>query len=56
MWNTLVMLMKVNYDKYFGFQIEVHPEKYLTLNIENIISNNNIEFISEVGAYEYKFQ
>jgi hypothetical protein len=39
-------------DKY----IEVHSEKDLTLNIENIISNNNIDFFSGVGAHEYKFQ
>ena len=52
MWNITVMLMKVNSDKYFGFQLEVHYEKALTLNIENIISNNNIEFISGAEAYE----
>ncbi|MBU8893194.1 MAG: hypothetical protein KOO66_10475 [Bacteroidales bacterium] len=39
-------------DKY----IEVHSEKDLTLNIENIISNNNIEFYSGTGAFEYKFK
>lgn len=39
-------------DKY----IEVHSEKDLTLNIENIISNNDIDFFSGVGAHDYKFQ
>ncbi len=39
-------------DKY----IEVHSEKDLTLSIENIISNNNQDFFSGLGAKEYKFQ
>ena len=39
-------------DKY----IKVHSEKDLTLNIENVISNNNIEFCSGAGAFEYKFK
>ena len=38
-------------DKY----IEVHSEKDLTLNLENVISNNNIDFFSGVGAHEYQF-
>lgn len=39
-------------DKY----IEVHSEKDLTLSIDNIISKNNIDFFSGVGAHEYKYQ
>jgi len=39
-------------DKY----IEVHSENDLTLNIENIISKNDFNFFSGVGAHEYKFQ
>lgn len=38
-------------DKY----IEVHSEKDLTLNIENVVSNNNIEFFSGIRALEYKY-
>jgi hypothetical protein len=37
-------------DKY----IEVHSEKDLTLNIENVVSNN-VEFYSGIGATEYKY-
>jgi len=37
-------------DKY----IEVHSEKDLTLNIENVVSNN-VEFYSGIGAAEYKY-
>ena len=39
-------------DKY----IEVHSEKDLTLSIENVISNNNRDFFTGLGAKEYKFQ
>jgi hypothetical protein len=39
-------------DKY----IEVHSEKDLTLTLDNIISKNNMDFFSGVGAHEYKFQ
>jgi len=39
-------------DKY----IEVHSEKDLTLTLDNIISKNNMDFFSAVGAHEYKFQ
>ncbi len=39
-------------DKY----IEVHSEKDLTLNLENVISNNNQDFFPGLGAKEYKFQ
>ena len=39
-------------DKY----IEAYSEKDLTLNIENIISDNDKDFFTGVGAKEYKFQ
>ncbi|MCK5028317.1 MAG: hypothetical protein KAR57_01695 [Bacteroidales bacterium] len=38
-------------DKY----IEVHSEKDLTLNIENVVSNNNVEFLLGIGAIECKY-
>ncbi|OFX22138.1 MAG: hypothetical protein A2041_04585 [Bacteroidetes bacterium GWA2_31_9b] len=34
--------------------IESHTEKNLTLNIDNIVSENRIDFLTGIGAIEYK--
>ena len=36
--------------------IETHAEKNLTLNIENIIINNDLDFFTGAGAHEYKYK
>lgn len=36
--------------------IESHSEKTLTLNIENVIVRNDIDFFSGVGAHEYQYK
>ena len=36
--------------------IETHDEKTLTLNIDNIIINNDLDFYTGLGAHEYKFK
>ncbi|MBI9055349.1 MAG: hypothetical protein JEY96_16110 [Bacteroidales bacterium] len=35
--------------------IKTHSEKNLTLNLENIIKNNDSDFLSGVGAHSYKY-
>lgn len=36
--------------------IESHSEKTLTLNIENVIVHNDMDFFSGVGAHEYQYK
>ena len=36
--------------------IETQAEKNLTLNIENIIKNNDPDFFTGIGSNEYKFK
>lgn len=36
--------------------IETHAEKTLTLNVENIITNNDTDFLTGVGAHEYGYK
>lgn len=36
--------------------IETHAEKNLTLNLENIITKNDLDFFTGVGAHEYTYK
>lgn len=36
--------------------IETHTEKNLTLNIENVILNDDLDFFTGVGAHEYRYK
>ena len=36
--------------------IESHAEKTLTLNLENVIFRNDIDFFTGIGAHEYKYK